>query len=119
MPKVLIVEDDRALHNAYRTILEGEKYQVLSAYNGQEALDLLKTETPDIILLDITMPKMNGIEFLEHFDNPHDIKICVFSNLDSEKDINRVYELGAHRYILKAWASPQELVKLVKDTLAS
>lgn len=116
---VLVVEDDKALNDAYRLILEQEKYTVLSVFNGHEALEVLGSKKVDIILLDISMPKMDGIEFLEHFDNPTDIKICVFSNRDSESDINRVYELGAHRYILKAWASPRELVKLVKDTLAA
>ncbi len=117
MKKILIVEDDKSLHAAYRTILEKEKYEVHSAYNGEEALKELDKVTVDLILLDISMPKMNGIEFLEHFENEKDIKVIVFSNLDSEKDINRVYGLGAHRYILKAWASPLELVKVVADTL--
>ena len=117
MPKILIVEDDKALHSAYKMILEKQKYSVLSAYNGQEALDVLADNTVDLILLDISMPKMNGIEFLEKFKNTKDVKVIVFSNLDTEKDIDRVYALGAHRYILKAWASPQELVKVVRDTL--
>lgn len=117
MPKILIVEDDKSLHAAYKTILTKEGYEVLSAFNGQEALDLLEDQATDLILLDINMPKKNGIEFLEEFNNSKEAKIIVFSNLDSEKDIDKVYELGAHRYILKAWASPQELVKIVADTL--
>ncbi len=117
MKRILVVEDDKSLHAAYRVILEKEKYKVFSAYNGEEALEELKELSVDLILLDISMPKMNGIEFLEHFENPNNVKVIVFSNLDSEKDINKVYELGAHRYILKAWASPLELVKVVKDTL--
>jgi len=117
MKKILIVEDDKALHAAYRTILEKEKYEVFGAYNGQEALDILDNKKVDLILLDISMPKMNGIEFLEKFANVSGTKVIVFSNLDSEKEINKVYELGAHRYILKAWASPLELVKVVKDTI--
>lgn len=117
MPTILIVEDDKALHTAYRTILTKEKYNVLSAYNGQEALSVIEENKVDLILLDINMPKMNGIEFLENYKNINGTKVIVFSNLDSEKDINKVYDLGAHRYILKAWASPLELVKIVADTL--
>ncbi len=117
MPRILIVEDDKALHAAYKTILTKEKYEIVSAFNGQEALDALEKTTVDLILLDITMPKMNGIEFLEKYNRLDGTKVIVFSNLDSEKDINKVYELGAHRYILKAWASPLELVKVVADTL--
>lgn len=117
MPTILIVEDDKALHAAYKTILSKEKYDVLSAYNGREALEIADNKSVDLILLDINMPKMNGIEFLENYKNSNGTKVIVFSNLDSEKEINKVYELGANRYILKAWASPLELIKIVADTL--
>lgn len=115
--KILIVEDEIELHKAYKLILQAEKYEVLSAFNGQEALHLLEDSKVDLILLDIRMPTMDGKEFLQKFNNKYDAKIIVFSNLDAEKDIDEVYELGADRYILKAWASPQELVKVVKDNI--
>lgn len=118
MKKVLIVEDETTLHAAYKMILEQENYTVLSAFNGQEALDIVSNDEVDLILLDITMPKISGLEFLEKFEKNSKTKVIVFSNLDTEKDIDKAYELGAHRYILKAWASPRELVKLVNDTLA-
>lgn len=118
MPKkILIVEDEAELHKAYKMLLTAEKYTVLSAFDGQEALDLLEDEKVDLILLDIRMPRVSGIEFLRQFKNNQKTKIIVFSNLDAEKDIDTVYELGADRYILKAWASPQELVKVVKDNI--
>jgi len=121
MPKhVLVVEDDHTLNSAFETILTKEGYKVTSSYNGQEALDFLadNSDSVDLILLDLLMPVMSGIEFLEHFDvKKHEVPVIVFSNLDSQKDIDRAYELGAEKYMLKAWASPKELVKIVKDTV--
>lgn len=118
---ILVVEDDHTLNDAFRTILTKEKYKVSSCFNGQEALDFLsdkKNKSVDLILLDLLMPVMSGIEFLEKYDvKENDVPTIVFSNLDSQKDIDRVYELGADRYMLKAWASPKELVKVVQDSL--
>lgn len=118
---ILVVEDDHTLSEAFETILTKEGYQVSSALNGKEALQLLqssKGKKVDLILLDLLMPTMSGIEFMEKFDVPkHGIPLIVFSNLDSQKDIDKVYELGATKYMLKAWASPKELAKIVRDTI--
>jgi two-component system, OmpR family, response regulator VicR len=120
MKKILIVEDEKNLNEAYQMILKQAGYKVYSAYDGQEALDLTKDVEPDLILLDLRMPKMNGIEFLQEFDlanNHPDTQVIVFSNLDMQKEIDEAFQLGAHKYILKAWASPKELISLVEDTL--
>lgn len=118
---ILVVEDDHTLNDAFATILSKEGYEVTSVYNGREALDKLnndKVKPVDLILLDLLMPAMSGLEFLEQYDvKENKIPTIVFSNLDSQKDIDRAYELGATKYMLKAWASPKELAKLVKDTL--
>lgn len=117
---ILIVEDEKTLNDAYTTILTKENYTVLSAHDGEEALTILKKSTPDVILLDLRMPNVDGIEFLKRYKvlslskKPH---IIVFSNLDMQKEIDQAYELGANKYILKAWASPKELVKLVADAV--
>jgi DNA-binding NarL/FixJ family response regulator len=63
------------------------------------------------------MPIMGGREFLQHFENSSDIPIIVFSNLDSKTEIEQVMQLGATRYMLKAWATPPELVRVLHDTL--
>lgn len=120
--KILIVEDEPALNDAYQTILRKEGYDVTVAFDGSEALELVKTFEPQLILLDLRMPKVSGIEFLKKYQaaTKHpSVKIIVFSNLDAQKDIDAAYQLGAQRYMLKAWASPNELVKLVKETLAT
>lgn len=119
---ILIVEDEKTLNEAYATILGKEGYRVLSAYDGEEALSILKKAKPDVILLDLRMPNVDGIEFLRRYKSTKPAsgtasQIIVFSNLDMQKEIDQAYELGANKYILKAWASPKELVRLIKDTL--
>lgn len=120
MAKILVVEDETSLNHAYVMILQHEGYDVVSALNGKEALTVAEKENPDLILLDLHMPVMDGIGFLEHYNlqSKHpQVKVVVFSNLDMQKEIDQAYELGAERYVLKAMASPKELIKLVKDTL--
>ena len=120
--KILIVEDEIDLNEAYQMILRREGYEVLAAFDGSDALAITQDVTPDLILLDLRMPKVSGIEFLRsykaHEKHPH-VKIIVFSNLDTQKEIDEAYGLGASRYMLKAWASPKELAELVRETLAS
>lgn len=120
MIKILIVEDETSLNEAYGIILRKQGYDVSATFNGVEALESIKHKTPDLILLDLRMPQMDGLEFLERLQaakNYPKVKIVVFSNYDEQKDIDKAFELGASRYMLKAWASPNELVKLVKETL--
>jgi CheY-like chemotaxis protein len=121
-PLIMIVEDETALNEAYQLVLQQAGYQVASAFNGQEALDIATKNEPDLILLDLRMPVMDGVGFLQHYDLPNkhpNVKVIVFSNYDMQKEIDEAYQLGATRYILKAWASPKELLQVVKDTLTS
>jgi two-component system response regulator (stage 0 sporulation protein F) len=116
--QVLIIEDEQLLNEAYARVLSAAKISLLRAYNGKEALDILKNEKPDIILLDLRMPVMDGIEFLKKLqpkDNLPDAKIIVFSNYDDQHEIDEAFSLGAMHYMLKAWATPDELVKLIRE----
>lgn len=116
-PTILVVEDDKALNEAYKTILETAHYTVYTALNGEEALEVAKQHIPDLIFLDLRMPVMDGIGFLKAYKpkqtNP-DAHIIVFSNYDMQKEVDDAYELGAERYVLKALAAPNDLLKLVK-----
>lgn len=119
---VLIVEDEQALNNAYQIILRTAGYNVRVAYNGQEALDSASETEPALILLDLRMPRMDGIEFLREYkllEHHPNVRVVVFSNYDMQKEIDDAYKLGADRYILKALASPKELIKIVSDTIAA
>lgn len=119
---VLIVEDEPELAEIYQTLLKQEKYDVLVAHNGKEALKVAKSKEPDLILLDLRMPIMDGVAFLEEYDlkaKHPGVKVVVFSNYDMQDEIDDAYRLGAHRYVLKAWASPKELLQIVEDSLAA
>ena len=117
-PTILIIEDDVALNEAYKTILETQYDSVHTAFNGEEALKVAAAHKPDIIFLDLRMPVLDGIGFLKQYEprktNPK-AHIIVFSNYDMQAEVDEAYELGAERYVLKAWAAPKELLKLVKD----
>lgn len=117
---VLIVEDDNDLRDAYVMILESEGFDTYAAENGQVALDLLNQKgDPGIIFLDLRMPVMDGIEFLKEYNAPShtDTEVIVFSNYDAKNEIDKAYELGAQRYVLKARAAPKELIRIVKTVL--
>ena len=118
--QILVIEDEPALNEAYKLILDNQGYDVLSAYNGEEALEILKQATPSLLLLDLRMPKLDGIGFLKKY-KPVGKKprIIIFSNFDMQKEIEQAYSLGADRYILKSWASPRELISIVKESLAA
>jgi len=123
-PTILIVEDEQALNEAYQMVLTKAGYDIHVAYDGQEALEKLKSldKEPQLILLDLRMPRVDGIGFLREYNLKEDhpeVKVIVFSNYDMQKEIDEAYRLGAERYILKAWASPKELLQVVENTLAN
>lgn len=115
--RILLVEDDAALNDAFSILLKKEHYTVDSVFNGREALEKLTSTVPDLILLDLLMPIMDGKVFLKNFKNTSKVPIIVFSNLDAKTEVNEALALGATRYMLKAWASPKELIRVIKDTI--
>ncbi len=118
MKKILIVEDEKSLAQAYQTILTQHNYDVQIAHDGEEALQLIKKGSFDLILLDMNMPKMSGLEMLRELESVTlQNRVIVFSNQDSEADIEEAFRLGAKRYLLKSWASPQDLVRVVEEGL--
>ena len=120
MANILVVEDDKDLNNAYKIILESENHAVVSAFNGKEALKALNDFEPDLILLDLLMPIMGGLEFLQHYDltNKHpDVKVLIFTNMENSPEVTEAYNLGADRCIIKSWTAPQNLARVITDTL--
>lgn len=117
--KVLIIEDEKSLNVIYQTILGKHGYIMLAAYDGQEALELIATTKVDLILLDMRLPRMSGIEFLRIAAKSGVLPpTIIFSNQEVPNEIDEAYSLGAKRYLLKAWASPKELANIVAETLA-
>jgi CheY-like chemotaxis protein len=119
MADILIVEDDKDLNNAYKIILENEGHTVVSVFNGQEALKALESFEPQLILLDLLMPVMGGLEFLQNYDlDKHNgVKVLIFTNMENSPEVNEAYQLGAHRCIIKSWTAPQNLTHVVSDAL--
>jgi CheY-like chemotaxis protein len=121
MADILIVEDDKDLNNAYTIILENEGHTVKSVFNGQEALATLKNFEPQLILLDLLMPVMGGLEFLQNYDleaHPK-VKVLIFTNMENSPEVNEAYNLGAHRCIIKSWTAPQNLTHVIAEALKS
>ncbi len=116
MRRVLVVEDEDILRETYELILGTLPYQVDSAANGQIALDKCSGVTYDLILLDIMMPVMNGIEFLQKFipTAPVHTRVIIMSNLSSSTELETALKLGASQSVLKADISPKQLLAMVR-----
>lgn len=122
MARILVVEDDHDLNNAYCIILRHEGHEVVEAYDGKEALEKLKNFEPDLVLLDLLMPVMGGLEFLEQWEAPKkhkNVKILIFTNMENSPEVAEAYKLGANRVIVKSWTAPHNLARVVTDTLQS
>jgi DNA-binding NtrC family response regulator len=119
MANILIVEDDKDLNRAYEIILKKEGHAVETAFNGEEALKKLKDFEPQLILLDLLMPVMGGLEFLKHYDlhSKPDVRVLIFTNMENSPEVREAYGLGAHRCIIKSWTAPQNLSRVVNEAL--
>ena len=120
MAKILIVEDDHDLNNAYSLILKHEGHEVVEAFDGKEAIGKLENFNPDLILLDLLMPIMGGLEFLQWWNNANpgsSVKVLIFTNMENSPEVTEAYKLGANRCIIKSWTAPHNLAKVVTDTL--
>lgn len=118
--KILIVEDDHVLSKAYELILKKEGYKVETAQDGQQGIEKAEAFEPEIILLDLLMPVMDGLHFLEVYnstDNHPDVKIVVLSNVGDDEKVKQAMELGAYKYLVKAHASPVQLSRVVGSLL--
>lgn len=117
MKKILIAEDDRFLANAYRVKFEKEDFEVVIAYDGEEAIAQLEKFTPDVILLDLIMPKKDGFSTIADLKaNPSwsKIPVVVTSNLSQVQDFNRAKELGAIDYLVKSDTPISKIVEMVR-----
>lgn len=117
---ILIIEDDEDLNRLLEYKLKQNKYVVYKAFNGKEGFKLAKSKLPDLILLDIVMPIMNGFEVLEKLKKnkkTKNIKVYILSNLGQPEEIEKGLELGVDRYFIKAHLSLEDVVKMVKKDL--
>ena len=118
MKKILIIEDEKILVEMYKSKLEANNFEVVSAFSSEEGIQILKKEKPDLVILDILLPKENGITFLEKIEKMKiisDIRIVVFSNYDDPETRKKALKLGAEDYLIKTQFSPREFLEKVKE----
>jgi len=116
--KILVVEDEFFLRTILEKKLQAEGFETVVATDGQEALEKIVSEKPDLILLDIILPKKNGFEVLEEIKrDPYlaQIPVIVVSNLGQEIDIERAKKLGVNDYLIKAHTSLDLISKKIKE----
>jgi DNA-binding response OmpR family regulator len=121
MAKVLIVEDDPLISRMYQKIFTFEKFEVDVAANGEEALSKVGDFNPTLILLDVMMPKMNGLQVLEQLklmDATKNIPVVMLTNLSGQQDAETAIAKGAVKYIIKSEYEPKQVVDMVKEVLA-
>ena len=119
--RVLIVEDEPLLGNLLKQRFESEGVEAILARDGEEAINVLRTTRPDLVLLDIILPKISGFELLEMMQADPQIEkppVIITSNLGQDVDVARGQSLGAIEYFVKAKVSIEELVDHVKSMLA-
>ena len=105
----------------YQKIFTFEKYEVEMAHDGEEGLEKARTIKPTIILLDIMMPKMNGLQVLDKLKSDPDLKsipVVMLTNLAGEKDAENALMKGAVKYIIKSQHEPKEVVRMVQEIIA-
>lgn len=114
---ILIVEDEKILQDVYKLVLTSKGYTVHTANNGAEGLKQVAAIQPDMVLLDMFMPVMDGKEFLRNYDTNDypNTKIVVYTNLSDSETEAEMLGLGAYKFVLKASLAPQDLLALVAD----
>jgi len=121
MPKtILFIEDESALQKTFGEILKQEGYEMIPALDGEVGLRLAKDKKPDLILLDLILPRIHGFEVLKKLKEDKETKeipIIVLTNLEGISDVDKAIELGATTYLIKAQYTLEEVVEKIKKTL--
>ncbi|MBI2450372.1 MAG: response regulator [Candidatus Nealsonbacteria bacterium] len=121
MQKILFIEDESALQKTFGDILTESGYNMVSATDGEQGIRLAKSEKPDLILLDLILPKIHGFDVLKQLKTDKETKnipIIVLTNLEGVGDVEKALEFGATTYLVKANYSLEEVVKKIKQSLA-
>lgn len=122
MKKILVVEDDTFLANAYRVKLSKAGFEIVNAFDGVEAINQLQTFTPDLILLDLVMPKKDGFSTLQEIKGNEKwkhIPVIVASNLEQKEDVDKGLKLGASDFFVKTEFTLDTLVEKIKKILSA
>ena len=120
LQKILFIEDEEALQRALRDLLDKNKFELLSASDGELGIEIAKKKSPDLILLDLVLPKKSGFEVLQELKKDSittNIPIIVLTNLEGTEDIERVLANGATTYLVKANYSAHDVVAKIEQVL--
>src|ERR1700733_12167107 len=120
MKKILVIEDDQIVANVYRNKLAVEGYQAETATDGETGLKLMRTFKPDVIVLDLVLPKMSGVEVIKQIRSEEEfskLPIIVFSNTYLTNLIQEAWKAGATKCISKSSSSPKEVIDAVRHTI--
>jgi two-component system alkaline phosphatase synthesis response regulator PhoP len=120
MPKILIIEDEPGLAEMYREKFIKSGFEVISSFTAEQGLEVAKKEKPDLILLDILLPKENGVTFLDWLRKEKEIAfipVLVFSNYDDKEIKDATLKLKAKDYLIKTNHTPNEIVAKIKRLL--
>lgn len=120
MTKIAIIEDDQTISQMYRMKFEAEGFDVQLADNGKRGVELVKSFQPDIALLDLQMPEMNGVEALTEIrkdKHGKDLPVIILTNMGQEESPAKLKALNVESYIVKADLTPSQVVAKVKTTL--
>lgn len=120
MKKVLLLEDDRFLIRMYKVLLEKKGYEVHMLENGGDALSVSKNTKPDIVVLDIIMPKMDGyavVEELKKDPQTKNIPLVILTNLSQDEDKKRMKDHGVNVYLVKSHISFTEVVNIIEKNI--
>jgi DNA-binding response OmpR family regulator len=118
--KALVVEDDNDLQFLYKLKLQREGFEVQTAGNGVEGLDVIKAWRPDIVLLDLLMPVMSGSEMLAHLRAERwgsDVRVIVLTNISKDEAPPALRFLHVDRYVVKAHHTPAQVIQMVREVL--
>ncbi len=119
--KILLVEDDPFLIDIYSNKLREAGFNVVVSTDGNEVVQKAKEEKPNVVLLDIVLPSMDGWEILRHMQDEgllEKSKVIILSNLAQPSEVNKGINMGAIKYLIKAHYTPSEVVQEVEKTLA-
>ena len=120
MEKILVIEDDKFLRDLLYKKLAEENFSVATALDGEEGLKKIQEENPNLVLLDLILPGINGFEVLKKAkENPatKDIPVIVLSNLGQKEDVERAMKLGAQDYLIKAHFTLEEILEKIRKHL--
>lgn len=120
MTKIAIIEDDQVISQMYRMKFEADGFEVQLADNGEQGVELVEAFKPDLILLDLQMPHMDGAEALSKIrarDDSKSIPVIILTNLGEEEAPKELRAMGIHSYIVKADLTPRQVVTRVKEAL--